>query len=111
MESIIETFNLRNPVHHYGLEDHLDFYLGLTDFDKEDVWTWSTSGRILNMTIHKRKWGKDEPNGHDCAYIAINSKYFDKYRSDFFHDKKIPKIRDTNCEEKLTIVCMRKIFV
>ena len=65
------------------------------------------------MTMHKGKWRKDEPNGHkkeDCSFIRVNSKWFESFTT-MYQDEKFPKICDINCEEKLTIVCMRKIFV
>ena len=114
LELIIETFDLRDPKL-YGTKYHLDFYLGLTDIEKEDVWKWSSSGRIFNMTLHQGKWEKDEPNGHkkeDCSYLKINSKQLYEWAEGLaFADQKFPKIHDITCDEKLTIICMRKAFV
>ena len=112
-EAIIKKFHLRVPNEisiHLSIED-FDFYIGLTDLQKEDIWQWSSSGKTYNMTRNGEKWGAEEPNGdkqEDCAYVKINNKAaYEKYPFAYAQHK-IPKLGDVSCETKLTIICQRK---
>ena len=111
LENIIETFELRTR-NYYSGTGYQDFYLGLTDREKEDEWKWESSGQIFNMTQSRGKWAKNEPNGHkseDCAVLSINDK--GKYESYpyTYREHKYPKMNDVNCDTKFTIICQRKI--
>ena len=114
VEKIINVFDLRVPeTYHDHRKTHFDFYIGLTDFQKEDQWIWQSSGQIFNMTQSRKLWGENQPDGNkreDCGFIMINSKHlYEKYpHSNPEH--KFPLIADINCAEKLTIICQRKVI-
>ena len=115
LENIIETFELRTRNYYsgqYSGAGYQDFYLGLTDREKEDEWKWESSGQIFNMTQSRGKWAENEPNGHkseDCAVLLINDKAKHD-RSPYLYGKhKYPKMNDADCDTKFTIICQRKI--
>ena len=110
-EQIIQSMELRTRNRHSS-SGFQNFYIGLTDREKEDEWKWESSGKIFNMTQSRGKWAENEPNGHkseDCAVLLINDKA--KYdRSPYLYGKhKYPKMNDADCDTKFTIICQRKI--
>ena len=108
IENIIQAFELRTQDYFAGIGNE-DFYLGLTDREKEDQWKWESSGRIFNMTQSREKWAENEPNGHkseDCTVLLINDNSPYSYE-----ENKYPKMNDVNCDTKFTIICQRKISV
>ena len=109
LENIIQSFELRTRDYSAG-GGYQNFYLGLTDREKEDEWKWESSGKIFNMTQSHEKWAENEPNGHkseDCAVLLIND-IGQYYSSPYLYEEhKYPKMNDVNCDTKLTIICQR----
>ena len=99
MAAIINELNLKTKSS--GL---VSFFLGLTDYQEEGVWTWESTGESLNCTkpswtwqssnCQPYPWGENEPNGkkkEDCAVIeVVDGKWY---------------MNDIACSTKTNIVC------
>lgn len=73
-----------------------DFFVGLNDQERENVWRWSSSGRILTHSVTD-PWDDGEPNNvesEDCAIVqAINLFLIDvkcSTRSNIICEKVLP---------------------
>ena len=73
-----------------------EFYVGLTDLEDENVWKWSSSGRILSPSSNNIPWDDGEPNNvksEDCALVQAINLY----------------LIDINCSIRSNIICEKNV--
>ena len=95
-------------ISNYSDPNRSSFYFGLTDFAKEGEWKWMSSGKVFNFTDNQYGgiWVDGEPNGHEVENCACLT-----YVKAVNYDVNLPKLVDINCEEKLTIICQRELYI
>ena len=89
------------------------FYVGLTDIEKQDVWKWTNSGKIVpsDKVLGPNLWANGEPNnqnlGEHCAQFKISAPSLipRTLPPNFIHYDKLHGLNDIKCSTLLPIIC------